>query len=159
MALCYAAGGLATRRFLATARPHAIALGTSLVAAIVVTPAGVLQAPSHVPKAETFASLAVLGLVGTAAAYLIFFTLIARAGAGYASLVTYLVPPVALFYGAVFLHEGIGTAAIAGLVLILGGVALGTGAVRRIKPYGARRRGDTWRGVAGGGEADSSVRR
>jgi drug/metabolite transporter (DMT)-like permease len=159
MAICYAAGGLATRRFLATARPHAIALGTTLVAAIVVTPAGVLQAPSHVPRAETFASLAVLGVIGTAAAYLIFFTLIARAGAGYASLVTYLVPPVALFYGAVFENEGIGAAAIIGLVLILGGVALGTGAVRRIRLNGARRGADAWRGVAGGGEADSPVGR
>ena len=39
---------------------------------------------------------------------------------------TYLVPPVALVYGALFLDEGIGIAALAGLVLILGGVALGT---------------------------------
>jgi drug/metabolite transporter (DMT)-like permease len=68
----------------------------------------------------------VLGVGGTAAAYLLFFTIIAGAGAAYASLVTYLVPPVALFYGAVFLGEGIGVAALAGLALIFGGVALGT---------------------------------
>ena len=61
MALCYAAGGLLTRRHLSTARPHAIALGTSLVAAIAVTPAGVAQAPSDVPGWKTFASIAVLG--------------------------------------------------------------------------------------------------
>ncbi len=48
------------------------------------------------------------------------------AGAGYASLVTYLVPPIALVYGALFLGESVGVAALAGLVLILGGVALGT---------------------------------
>jgi drug/metabolite transporter (DMT)-like permease len=64
-------------------------------------------------------------------AYLLFFTLIAGAGAAYASLVTYLVPPVALAYGAVFLDEGVGAAALAGLVLIFGGVALGTRAPRR----------------------------
>ena len=61
---------------------------------------------------------------------LLFFTIIVRAGAGYAALVTYLVPPVALFYGAVFLGESVGAAALAGLVLILGGVALGTGSAR-----------------------------
>ena len=131
MALCYAAGGLLTRRYLATARPHAIALGTSLVAAVAVTPAGVVQAPSDGPGWKTFASIAVLGTVCTALAYLIFFTIIARAGAGYAALVTYLVPPVALGYGAIFLDEGVGASALAGLVLILAGVTLGTRSVAR----------------------------
>ncbi|HZQ82173.1 MAG TPA: DMT family transporter [Gaiellaceae bacterium] len=131
MALCYAAGGLLTRRHLATARPHAIALGTAAVAALAAAPAGIAQAPGHLPSGETFAALAVLGVLGTALAYLLMFTIIARAGAGYASLVTYLVPPVALFYGAVFESEGIGWPAIVGLVLILGGVALGTGVSRR----------------------------
>jgi len=138
MALCYAAGGLLTRRHLASARPHAIALGTSLVAAIAVTPAGVAQAPSDLPGWKTFGSIAVLGTVCTAVAYLIFFTIIARAGAGYAALVTYLVPPVALGYGAIFLDEGVGAAALAGLVLILAGVTLGTRrAVRAPRPAAA----------------------
>jgi drug/metabolite transporter (DMT)-like permease len=127
MALCYAAGGLATRRYLPDAKPHAVALGTTAVAAFAMAPAGIAQAPGHGLKAETVASLLMLGVVGTAFAYLLFFTLIARAGSGYAALVTYLVPPIALFYGAVFLDEGIGASAIAGLVLILAGVALGTG--------------------------------
>jgi drug/metabolite transporter (DMT)-like permease len=126
MALCYAAGGLLTRRYLSTARPHAIALGTSLASAVAVAPAGIVQAPHDLPGWKTFASIAVLGTLCTAVAYLIFFTIIARAGAGYAALVTYLVPPVALGYGAVFLDEGVGAAAIAGLVLILVGVTLGT---------------------------------
>ena len=138
MALCYAAGGLLTRRHLASARPHAIALGTSLVAAIAVTPAGVAQAPSDLPGWKTFASIAVLGTVCTAVAYLLFFTIIARAGAGYAALVTYLVPPVALGYGAVFLDEGVGASALIGLVLILAGVTLGTRrAVRSPQPAAA----------------------
>jgi drug/metabolite transporter (DMT)-like permease len=138
MALCYAAGGLLTRRHLSAARPHAIALGTSLVAAVAVTPAGVAQAPADLPGWKTFASIAVLGTVCTAMAYLIFFTIIARAGAGYAALVTYLVPPVALGYGAVFLDEGVGAPALVGLVLILVGVTLGTRrAVRAPRPAAA----------------------
>ncbi|MGZ4332722.1 MAG: DMT family transporter [Gaiellaceae bacterium] len=126
MALCYAGGGLLTKRHLATARPHVIALGTSAVAAVAVAPVGVVQAPHDVPGWKTFASIAVLGTLCTAAAYLIFFTLIVRAGAGYAALVTYLVPPVALVYGALFLGESVGVAALVGLVLILAGVTLGT---------------------------------
>jgi len=126
MALCYAAGGLLTKRHLGTAPPHVIALGTSAVAALAVLPAGVAQAPHSLPSAETIAAVLTLGLLCTAAAYLVFFTIVVRAGAGYAALVTYLVPPVALAYGAIFLDEGVGVAALVGLVLILAGVALGT---------------------------------
>ncbi len=126
MAICYAIGGLLTRRFLAETRPQVIALGTSVIAAFVVAPFGVIQAPGHMPGWKTIASVIVLGVIGTAAAYLLFFTIIAGAGAAYAALVTYLVPPVALVYGAFFLDESVGVAALAGLVLIFAGVALGT---------------------------------
>jgi drug/metabolite transporter (DMT)-like permease len=126
MAICYAVGGLLTRRYLTETRPQVIALGTSVIAAFTVLPFGVAQAPAHMPGWKTIASVVVLGVGGTAAAYLLFFTIIAGAGAAYASLVTYLVPPVALVYGALFLGEGIGLAALVGLVLIFGGVALGT---------------------------------
>jgi drug/metabolite transporter (DMT)-like permease len=44
--------------------------------------------------------------------------------------VTYLVPALALGYGAAFLDEQISASAIGGLVLILAGVALGTGTFR-----------------------------
>ena len=70
-----------------------------------------------------------LGIPGTALAYLLFFGLITGAGAAYTSLVTYLIPPIALAYGAVFLGERFGASAFGGLALILAGVALGTGAM------------------------------
>jgi drug/metabolite transporter (DMT)-like permease len=63
-------------------------------------------------------------------AFLLFYAIIAGAGAAYASLVTYLVPPIALTYGAIFLHERFGAADFGALVLILTGVVLGTGRVR-----------------------------
>ncbi len=131
MAACYAAGGLLVRHHLAAARPQVVAFGTSAVAAVLVLPAGAAQAPASWPGWETIGCVVVLGVVGTALAYLLFFSIIASAGAGYASLVTYLVPPIALAYGAIFLDEHIGAAALGGLVLILGGVALGTGLQRR----------------------------
>jgi drug/metabolite transporter (DMT)-like permease len=131
MAICYAAGGLLVRHHLGAARPQVVAFGTSAVAALVVLPAGVLQTPATLPSWKTIGCVVILGVLGTAFAYLLFFTLIANAGAAYASFVTYLVPPIALAYGAIFLGEHIGAAALGGLALILGGVALGTGLQRR----------------------------
>jgi drug/metabolite transporter (DMT)-like permease len=131
MAVCYAAGGLLVRRRLSSARPQVVAFGTSAVAALFVLPAGVVQAPASFPGWETIGCVVFLGVVGTAFAYLLFFTIIAKAGAGYASLVTYLVPPIALAYGAIFLGESAGGAALGGLALILSGVALGTRLQRR----------------------------
>ena len=63
---------------------------------------------------ETIMAILVLGFVGTAIAYLLFFELIQRAGANYATLVTYLVPPIALAYGAIFLGERFGATAFGG---------------------------------------------
>ena len=53
--------------------------------------------------------------------------MIAEAGAGKAALCGYLIPPLALAYGALLLDEEITPASIAGLVLILAGVALASG--------------------------------
>jgi len=126
MAVCYAIGSLIAGRWLAGATPLAIAFGTTLAAAAVTVPPAIAQAPDEVPGWKALASIAVLGVFGTAIAYLLYFALIAGAGASRAGLVTYLVPPVALAYGSVFLDERIDAAAILGLVLILGGVALGS---------------------------------
>ena len=130
MALCYAIGTLIAGRHLRGTPPLVVALASTTVSTIAVLPAGVVQAPSRVWHGETIAAILVLGFVGTAVAYLLFFALIQRAGANYATLVTYLVPPIALAYGAIFLDEHFGPTAFAALALVLLGVALATGSVR-----------------------------
>jgi len=139
MALCYGAGGLLAARHLRQVPAHVVALGTTAISAIVVSPIGIVQAPHHVPSWKTFASIAVLGLVGTALAYLLFFAIVSSAGSGYASLVTYLVPPIALAYGAIFLGEHFGATAFLALAIILAGVALGTGGVLSVARVRRRR--------------------
>jgi drug/metabolite transporter (DMT)-like permease len=129
MALGYATGGLLMGRHLSGVRPLVIALASTGISTLVILPLGIAQAPHHVPGWKTIGSVVALGVPGTALAYLLFFGLIVGAGAAYASLVTYLIPPIALAYGAVFLGERFGVAAFGGLALILGGVALGTGAL------------------------------
>jgi drug/metabolite transporter (DMT)-like permease len=129
MALCYAVGQLLAGRHLSTAPPPVVAFATTAVAALAVAPAGIVQAPDHMVKWETIGAVLALGIPLTGIAFLIFYAIIAGAGAAFASLVTYLVPPIALAYGAIFLNEHFGFAAFAGLALILGGVALGSGRI------------------------------
>jgi len=130
MAFCYGLGGLLTGRHLKPAQPVVVSFASTAIATLVWLPVGVAQAPSEMPGWKTIGSVLALGIPGTALAYLLFFGLITGAGAAYASLVTYLIPPIALAYGAVFLGERFGASAFGGLALILAGVALGTGAVR-----------------------------
>jgi drug/metabolite transporter (DMT)-like permease len=130
MALCYAVGQLFAARHLSTVPPPVVAFATTFVAALAMLPLGIAQAPHHVPHWKTIGAVLALAIPLTALAFLLFYAIIAGAGAAYASLVTYLVPPIALLYGAIFLDERFGAAAIGGLALILGGVALGTGRLR-----------------------------
>jgi drug/metabolite transporter (DMT)-like permease len=71
-----------------------------------------------------------LGALGSGVAYLLYFSLIASAGASRAILVTYLVPAIALIYGAVLLDEEVTISSLIGLGLILTGTALATGVAR-----------------------------
>jgi drug/metabolite transporter (DMT)-like permease len=93
-------------------------------AAVLTFPIALATLPGEVPGLRAVAAVVVLGAVGTALAFVIFYKLINEAGAGKAALVSYLAPGVALLYGALLLDEAITMAAVAGLVLILGGVAL-----------------------------------
>ena len=130
MALCYAIGTLLAGRHLRGTPPLVVALASTAVSTLAALPAGIVQAPSGTWHGETIVAILVLGFVGTGIAYLLFFALIQRAGANYATLVTYLVPPIALAYGAIFLDESFGAAAFVALALVLVGVALATGSIR-----------------------------
>src|SRR3954451_8009644 len=107
---------------------HLAAVQTSwisvTVAGLVTLPVAIATTPGHTPGLGAIASLVALGVVGTALAFVIYYDLIGAIGAARAALVSNLAPGVALFYGALFRDEAITVAAIAGLVLILGGVAI-----------------------------------
>jgi drug/metabolite transporter (DMT)-like permease len=100
------------------------------VAGVLTLPAGIATTPGHTPTLGATAALVGLAVVGTALAFMIFYELINGVGPARAALVSYLAPGVALFYGAIFLDETVTMAAIAGLVLILGGVAIASRAKR-----------------------------
>ncbi|MCW3014264.1 MAG: hypothetical protein JWO02_1356 [Solirubrobacterales bacterium] len=65
-----------------------------------------------------------LAVFGTALAFVLLYALMDALGPGRAALNTYLVPVFALAYGSVFLDEQVGAEALAGLALVLAGVAV-----------------------------------
>jgi len=128
--ISYAISSFWAQRRLGTASNHALATASMTGGALVLLPLAVVSAPEEVPSLKSVASLAALTLLGTALAQLILYRAIRHHGAARTSLVTYLMPPTALFYGWLLLDERISGATAAGLALILGGVALGSGAAR-----------------------------
>jgi drug/metabolite transporter (DMT)-like permease len=129
-AFCYAASALYAGVRLRGTPAIVTSFGTLVAATLLTAPLGIVQLPAAAPSAKAIGSVVVLGALGLGVAYLLYFGLIAGAGAQSAVLVTYLVPALALMYGSQFLDEPLTGIAIGGLVLILSGVALGTGTVR-----------------------------
>lgn len=122
----YACGALLISRHMAGLDGRAT-MGVSLaLAAIVLTPVAALDPPTEVPPAGALASIVVLGLFCTAAAFVAFAELVRTAGPTRATIVTYVNPVVALALGVALLGEQPGPGAIAGLLLILAGSWLST---------------------------------
>jgi drug/metabolite transporter (DMT)-like permease len=126
----YAASGLYGQGRVESIPGPALAAASMAGGAVILLPFGVAQAPSEMPGWESLASVAALAIGGTAFAQLILYRTLRLHGAARLSLVTYLMPPTALLYGALLLDEPLTAAALGGLALILLGVALGSGALR-----------------------------
>ena len=107
-----------------------LSTATMLGATVALLPFGLAQAPSDVPGWEATAAVVALGVAGTGVGILIFMKIISDYGSFKAGLVTYLLPVTALVYGALLLDEAITAWMVVGLVLILAGVALGSGLLR-----------------------------
>jgi drug/metabolite transporter (DMT)-like permease len=110
--------------------PVEISLGTTATALLMITalavvferPAdGVITVPGSV---GAWVGVVWLGALGTGVAYLIFYRLIARWGATRTTLVTYVIPVVAIVVGYIFLGERLRPVELLGAALIIGGVVL-----------------------------------
>jgi drug/metabolite transporter (DMT)-like permease len=125
-ALGYAGAALLYRRWLADEPALAVtALMTVLSSLAFAVPAG-LDLPRQVPPAASILAVATLGIVNTGVAYWLFYLLIDEAGAATASVITYVMPVVALFLGVGLLGEKLTIGAVAGLILIAFGAWLAT---------------------------------
>jgi len=130
VALCYAFSVLYAGRTMRGTPPLQVSFGQLACASLLLAPFGLSQLPATAPEAKVWLAVLALGVLGSGIAYLLYFAIIASAGASRAILVTYLVPAFALAFGAMFLDEAITVTALAGLALVLTGTALATGLAR-----------------------------
>src|SRR6266508_4405604 len=118
-AACYGVAGIYGRRAFRDMPALVPATGQMLAGAIIIT-----------PLALALRGVVALAVFGTAFAYILLYWLMARMGATRTSMVTYLLPPFALVYGALFLHEVIELNALLGLGLVVFGILLANGVLR-----------------------------
>ena len=125
--LCYALAGVHARRFRAMGVPPvAVATGQLTASTIVMLPLVLLFEPpwrAAPPSLEAWAAMIGLALLCTSFAYILYFRLLASAGATNSLLVTFLVPITAILLGALVLHEHLEPRHFAGMALIGIGLA------------------------------------
>lgn len=105
-----------------------------LLAALVYAPAAALTWPSTTPSATALASLAGLGVICTAVAFVAFLELIKEAGPTRATVITYVNPAVAVAAGSLFLNERPTPGIAVAFTLILAGSVLATATGRKRPP-------------------------
>src|SRR5687768_5974892 len=126
VALGYALGALIIARKLSGLPLFGVVAASLTLTLVAYAPVGIAQLPSTLPSPQVIFAVAVLGVVCTALAFLIFFPLIAEVGAARATVITYVNPAVALALGVAFLHEPLTVGILLGFVLIVLGSVLAT---------------------------------
>ncbi|NWG26567.1 MAG: DMT family transporter [Pseudorhodoplanes sp.] len=125
--LSYALSGIFGRRFgRMGVSPIAAATGQLLSSTVMLLPLVLLVDRPwtlSMPSAQGFGAIAGLALLSTALAYVVFFRILATAGATNLLLVTFLIPVSAILLGTLVLHEPIEGRYFVGMALIGAGLA------------------------------------
>ena len=129
-AACYGVSFTYTRRFV-TGRgveSHSLAAGQIVLAtalAAVITPVVARDAPAL--TGPVVGAVLALGAGGTGVAYLLYYRLIQDVGATTASMVTYVIPVVAVVLGVVVRDEPVTANVVVGAAIVIAAVALAEG--------------------------------
>jgi drug/metabolite transporter (DMT)-like permease len=124
--VCYAVGPAILARRLG-GLPALGVMALSLTAcALLYVPIAAVQLPSAWPSPSVVASVVVLAVICTAAAFLVFAALIDEIGPVRATVITYVNPAVAALLGTLVLHETLTPPMIAGFALVIVGSTLAT---------------------------------
>ena len=123
-AFLYGIGGNLVKRHLAGLPATAVAAATLSCAALLSAPFAIAQWPQHAVSAKSWAAVALLGVLCTGIAFVMYYRLIARIGASRAATTTYLVPLFGVGWAWLLLDEPLTVAMGVAGALILGSVLL-----------------------------------
>ncbi len=126
VAICYALGPLIVSRRLSNLPSLGVVAVSLVLPAIAYAPLGLTHLPAAIPPPQVLLAVALLGVVCTALAFLLFFALIAEVGPVRATVITYVNPAVALALGVTLLGEPFTIGAVIGFAMILLGLFLAT---------------------------------
>ena len=126
VALGYAIGPMIIERKLGGLPSLGVVAASLGITALAYAPFGLTQLPSTLPSPSVLFAVAVLGVVCTAVAFVMFFALITEVGAPRATVITYVNPAVALALGVALLGEPFTVGIAIGFVLIVLGSVLAT---------------------------------
>ncbi|WP_235839728.1 DMT family transporter [Cognaticolwellia mytili] len=130
-AMCYGISANYTKKHFTGIKPLALAAGSQISATAILLPISLFFIPEKMPSSAAIGSVLLIGTICTGVAYILFFRLIAQLGPAKAISVTYLIPAFGILWGALFLDEKISLTMLLGGVVILIGVALTTGVIKR----------------------------
>ncbi len=135
--LSYGVSGAFARRALGHLPPQVAAAGMLTASASLMIPLALWREglpPAH-HSWQAWAALAYLAVLASALAYLLFYRILARVGAGNASLVTLMVAPVSILLGALLMDEVLPLRAYAGFAILATGLVILDGRLfRRHRP-------------------------
>jgi drug/metabolite transporter (DMT)-like permease len=120
-----------TKQRLSGVSPMAVAAGSQVGAALILIGPTLWLWPASMPDAAAWSHVALLAVLCTGVAYLLYFRLIANVGPSNAITVTFLVPAFAVAWGALLLGELVTTPMLIGCGVILFGTSLATGLLQR----------------------------
>jgi drug/metabolite transporter (DMT)-like permease len=125
VAVGYAFGAYIIGHVLNDLPPMGVITGSLVVSAVVYLPFAIWLRPDHV-TAPAVLSVVGLAVLCTAVAFLVLFALIAEAGAGRATVITYINPAVAIILGILILNEPMTIGVAVGFPLVIVGAILAT---------------------------------
>jgi drug/metabolite transporter (DMT)-like permease len=124
-AIGYALGSIIIDRKLTDVPPIGLVTAALILGTLIYAPFAPMVWPSHAPWAA-IGSVAGLGIICTATAFLLFFRLIAEVGAARATVITYMNTVVAIILGVMLLNEPFTLGMAIGFPLVVLGSILGT---------------------------------
>ena len=126
-AACYGLAAVYTKVRAQGANSVAVATCSQLGASLFLLPVTVVAPPQHIATPLVLLAVAILALLCTAVAYLLYFQLIANIGPTRAVTVTFLSPVFGVLWGILLLHEMLTWSIIIGFAIILSGAGLVAG--------------------------------